>query len=199
MIVLKHFGCHNIRRQRFAHIASFTAFFPCSTKFTYCKRHWTLRKIGKDTKAAHIFLVQCSIKAYANLLWTLSFQLLFSKPHTGSSNVLNTLELHATSLTPDLARYLYIHSSDLCKKRKNSWQFYLFWPKTTSVFYSCLCFLTRMTKFDIERFCQWVNNTADPATAATPAKHICTTSHMATNVFDVICLATIDTNHLQVL
>ena len=29
-----------------------------------------------------------------------------------------------------------------------------------------------------------------------PTKHICTTSHMATTVFDVICLATGDTKHL---
>ena len=47
--VLMRFGRHDIRHQRFAHtpsVASFAAFFPCSTKFAYCKRR--LQKLGND-------------------------------------------------------------------------------------------------------------------------------------------------------
>ena len=95
--------------------------------------------------------------------WTLLFRLLFYKPQSNSSNTLDMLELHATLLTPDLARYSCIHACQLHKEVILP----RFGPKN-SVLYSCLHSSTRMTKFNItESWMAWqcVNNATDPATA----------------------------------
>jgi len=79
----------------------------------------------------------------STMQWTFEhlFQLLFSKHYSNSSNTLDMLELHATLLTPDLARYSCVHACKLCKKS----DFTLFGPKQNLVLYSCLCSSTRMT------------------------------------------------------
>ena len=152
----------------------------------------------KGKKATCVLLVQRWIKAYGKLLvvlyseiWThLLFWLLSSKPHSKSSNALDTLELHVTLLTPDLTRYSCIHACKLLKKVIYHVQG--FRPnKRTLFFFLCLHSSTRTTKFDIAvswTVQQWVNNATDPAIAAQfdwiekPTKHFCTTSCMATIV-----------------
>ena len=56
-------------------------------------------------------------------------------------NDLDTFELHATLLTPNLARYSRIHACELCKRS----DFTTFRPKK-GVLYSCLHSSTRVTK-----------------------------------------------------
>ena len=94
--------------------------------------------------------------------WTFDhFPLLYSKPHSNSSNALDTFELHATLLMPNLARYSHVHAGELHKILP------CFGPKD-SVLYSCLHSSTTMTKFNIAESWmawQWVNNATDPATA----------------------------------
>ena len=137
---------------------------------------------------------------YNKLLSTFSFWLLFYKPHSNSSNTLDMLELHATLLTPDLARYSCVHACELHKRS----DFTSFQPKK-KVLYSRLYSSTRMTKFNIAESWwawQWVNNATDPATATRlnlnweANKTHFYNSRMATIMFDIICLATIDTKHL---
>ena len=99
---------------------------------------------------ACVLLVQCSIEAYANLLValyngllnTIIVPLLYSKPHSNSSNALDMLELHATLLMPNLAMYSCVHA---CEMHKILPQF----GTKNSVLYSCLHSSTRMTKFNI--------------------------------------------------
>ena len=65
---------------------------------------------------------------YNKLLSTFSFRLHFYKPHSNSSNTLDMLELHATLLTPDLARYSSVHACELHKRS----DFTSFQPKKLS-------------------------------------------------------------------
>ena len=63
-------------------------------------------------EVAHVLLVQRSMEAYAGSAIQQTFEhfsnrLHFSKPHSKSSNALDTLELHVTLLTPDLATCRY--------------------------------------------------------------------------------------------
>ena len=84
-----------------------------------------MHRARQRKKAARVLLVQHSTEACANLLValyngllnTFLFRLLFSKPHSNSSNALDTLELHATLLMPNLARYSCVHACEVCKKK----------------------------------------------------------------------------------
>ena len=117
---------------------------------------------------ARVLLIQCSIEAYANLLVALYNGLLNTFHHfilsltqTAAINASDTLELHATLLMPNLARYSCVHASEMRKILP------CFGPKD-SVLYSCLHSSTTMTKFNIAESWwawQWVNNATDPATA----------------------------------
>ena len=90
----------------------------------YMKHSYMTRNLCTEQdkkKAVCVLLVQHSIEACANLLVALCNGLLntfvSTKPHSNSSNTLDTLELHATLLTPDLARYSHVHACKLCKKK----------------------------------------------------------------------------------
>ena len=137
--------------------------------------------------------LQCSIKAYANLLVVLiqqTFEHTFDYSHTQRAATLR-IRLTRCNIVNAWSRNSHVHACEMCKQ-----VFCLVQAKKLTVLYF------RMTKFVIAENWMAVNNATDPGTAAKldlnwedNKTHLHDVTH-GINRVDVICLATGGTKHL---
>ena len=173
---------------------------PGYMRHSYAYDTESMHEAARQRKKAACIYSPCSAQSrhnypnllmalYSGLLDTLSFQL---QPHTESSNASIMLELHTTLSTPDLGTHVCLHVN--CIKsilprsgRKTYCSLFLFaffnwgWQNLS---------LLKPEQPGSEQIMQlssiWIEK---------PTQHIYMTSHMATTMFEVICLATGDTKN----